>query len=46
MPHTVQTLPALDEHRAPGERMVVTDPDDVDRVAQDLATGAVVAASG
>jgi hypothetical protein len=24
MPHTVQTLPALDEHRAPGERMVVS----------------------
>jgi hypothetical protein len=42
MPHTVQTLPALDEHRARGERIVVTDPDDVDRVAQDLATGAVV----
>ena len=42
MPHAVQTLPALDGHRAPNGRMVVTDPDDVDRAAQDLATGAVV----
>jgi hypothetical protein len=40
MPHAVQTLPALDEHRAPSERMLITDPGDVDRAARDLASGA------
>src|SRR5436190_19118717 len=42
MPHAVQTLPALDDRRAPSERMVVTDPADVHRAAHDLAAGAVI----
>jgi hypothetical protein len=45
MPHAVQTLSLLDERRAPSERMVVTDPDHVDRATHDLATGAVVGQS-
>jgi hypothetical protein len=42
MPHAVQTLPARDDRRAPSERMVVTDPDDVEGAAHDLAAGGVV----